>query len=598
MTRAKRFSWILGVIFIAIFVLGMVPTALAEDLGDIIITQIGVGEEKNSKVNLEFSVKQAVSFTADTIKIYGIYPSANQTIVTSVESEFPKDGTNVKDLEDDRYIMKVSVSKDFPKGMQKAEFFVLYTKNDSGPLQQSVDFYFEKTSAPTTTPDPNDNQTPGETIPALVLDSTRLDGTVLAAPKGDAGDTIRVVLPIRNRASEGFVSGFSGIVKNGEVAPVISADLNTFPFELQEMVYMRPLPTMAPGAKTEVVYDFKISKNATSGVKAVTFNAVYDLDNVRQTAQFTVFVNVIKGAQAEIPGGQKPVSVPKIIIDAYKLSPDKLFAGEEFKLSMDFTNTSDSEDVKNLKITVKDESGKILPAANGSNTLYVKKIAKGDTVTCEIALQSAPDIEAKSHTLTVAFNYEGGSTLTTYDAVETLSLPISQRIRLKIDDPVIYADSAMVGQPVGMFFSLYNMGKSTIYNCMVSVEGEGLSMEETYFGGNIGSGSSMQADFAVIPSVAGQIQGTVVITYEDAYGEQLREEKPFELFVMEDYVVPPDGEFPGKPGDGDVFNPGMPVKQGMPGWLIIVLIVAGVAALIFGIRMLVKARRKRELEEL
>ena len=73
-----------------------------------------------------------------------------------------------------------------------------------------------------------------------------------------------------------------------------------------------------------------------------------------------------------------------------------------------------------------------------------------------------------------------------------------------------------VGQSCALYFALYNMGKAPIYNCMVDVEGEGLAMEETYFGGTVAAGSTMRADFSIIPSVGGDIAGEIVITYEDA----------------------------------------------------------------------------------
>lgn len=51
---------------------------------------------------------------------------------------------------------------------------------------------------------------------------------------------------------------------------------------------------------------------------------------------------------------------------------------------------------------------KLVPASGGSNTLYIKKIAKGDSVTEVISLQTAPDTEAKAYTLGLDFSYEGG----------------------------------------------------------------------------------------------------------------------------------------------------------------------------------------------
>jgi hypothetical protein len=108
-----------------------------------------------------------------------------------------------------------------------------------------------------------------------------------------------------------------------------------------------------------------------------------------------------------------------------------------------------------------------------------------------------------------------------------------------VGDPVIYGD-AMIEQSTPVNFSLYNMGKATLYNCMVDVEGGGLRMEESYYGGNISSGNEMRADFNIIPSTAGQIEGKVVITYEDVYGQQTRVEKPFTLNVQEAFMPGPE----------------------------------------------------------
>lgn len=434
----------------------------------------------------------------------------------------------------------------------------------------------------------SDNE--GAKLSALVLDSTDLNGAIIPAPSGDAGDTITIRLPIKNRSAASF-SGTTGYVTGAEIMPQLSSNVDEFPFEITELDYKRSLPSLPAGTKAVIEYQFKISKNATSGIKPVTFNAVYYVDGVAETTQFKVFVTVVKGAAPQTGTDGKPIatSVPKVIIKSYQLEPEQLLAGGEFKLTMELLNTSATEAVKNLKITVKNDEGVILPASSGSNTLYVSKINKESTVTTQISLQSAPDIAAKAHILTVSFSYEGGTTLTSYDAVETLSLPITQPIRLKLGEPVIYGD-AMLEQPASVSFSLYNMGKSTVYNMMVDIEGDGLRMEEPYYGSNVTSGSNMSADFNVIPSVSGTISANVVVTYEDVYGKQYTEKVPFQLNVMESFV--PEQIDPGKEG----MNP-EPQTSGVSILLIIGIILGAAVIAIIVVTQVRKARRRRELEE-
>jgi hypothetical protein len=117
-------------------------------------------------------------------------------------------------------------------------------------------------------------------------------------------------------------------------------------------------------------------------------------------------------------------------------------------------------------------------------------------------------------------------------------------------------------------------------------------MEEAYFGGNITAGSQMRADFNVIPSTSGQIEGKVIITYEDVYGQETRVEKPFTLNVMENSMPNPEE------GEG-VFQPGMEeeLKPATPVWIYIAGGAVILGGLFFLIKTLRRKRRKRELED-
>ena len=458
---------------------------------------------------------------------------------------------------------------------------------------EPVTVSYVKQTTDTSNTDTN-TTTQGEKLSALVLDSTDLNGQIVAAPSGDAGEKIKIRLPIRNRSASSFASGYSGMVTGAEITPVLSSSLDSFPFEIDELDYKRQLPNLAPGGKAEVVYEFRLSENVTSGVKKVDFNAVYYVDGVAEATTFSVYVTVVKGAAAENTdaNGNPTTSVPKVIVKSYKTDPETLVAGETFKLSVDLMNTSDQETVKNLKITLSNGDGVILPANNASNTLYVKSIAKEGTATVEIDLQSSPDAAAKSHSLVVDLDYEGGTTANAYKDTTDISLPITQPIRIKLDTPTIYGDGNLPEQPVSVGFSLFNMGKSAIYNCMVDVEGEGLRMEETYFGGNVASGSTMRADFNIIPSVSGTIDGNIVVTYEDVYGTKYTENLPITVNVMEEYV-PDESDY-----TDEIIDTTVPEQSnGLPWWVFALIGVVAVALLVMGILKIRQAKRRKSLEE-
>lgn len=493
-------------------------------------------------------------------------------------------GTSIAANSTEWIIATVTVNEDQNVGHMPLTL-QLYFKDRETPV--SANITINKNSAPPV----SETQKPsgGEQLTALVLDPTGLDGQPVPAPSGNAGDWVKVRLPIRCRAY--YVMGT-------RITPQLSANLDEFPFEITAVDYTRSIPDLAQGGKAELVYEFRLSEKVTSGLKPVKFNAVYyDPEGKAATTQFVVYVNVIEGAEPETqedPDTPEFVSTPKLMVESYSTDPDRLIAGEPFNLKLVLKNTSDLEAVENIQVSLTaDASGAILPGENGSNSLYIKKIDKGESVEQIIPLQSAPAAEAKAHLLTVTFGYEGAKSEKAYETTETITLPVQQKIRVKIDEPVLYAEGATVEQSVGVYFALYNMGKAALYNCMVDVEGEGLKMEESFFGGNIASGATMRADFNIIPSVAGDIAGKIVITYEDVYGVQMREEKPFNLYVEEAFVY--------EPSDMEVFDDGFmmvePEPQGLGVWLYII-IGAAVLIVVVAVLLIVRSkRRKKRLED-
>ncbi len=421
------------------------------------------------------------------------------------------------------------------------------------------------------------------------------NGVCVLTPSGDYGDQLEVRLPL---------TCTNGYVYDLKVTPVLSNDIEKFPFDIDLVDYTLSYPgSIGRGQVVEFLYHLRLSKKATVGVKQVDFNVTYRNDEGDlKSGTVSLFVNVRKGLS---PTSDKDTttSVPKLIIESYKLSSDKIYAGETFDLEFTIKNTSDSTNLQNVQIHIKDagETATIVPASGGSNTLYISKIGKGQSSSQKVSLQTAPDAAAKAYTLNVDFSYESASTNAAHTANETIAVPILQKIRLKCDEPTVYDDVSYLDSSTSMSIKMYNMGRSSVYNCIVEVEGNGLKLEESYFGGTLGAGSTMAADISVIPSEAGDIQGTVVISYEDVYGEPGEERLPFTLHVEDPNAGMENMEgmegMGGEGMEGGMTDPGMESgSKGFPwwGWVI------GAGALggggFFGFKKL-KKRRARSLED-
>lgn len=544
-----------------------------------------VFQENAGSVNMTINIVNS-SDKYDVI-LAAIQPSGGCIISASGNDTIPKNSTKAVN------ITATLASSGNTAGTLTLIFNVPYgdSNNPSYELVTAVCDDFSIVRAPSATEAPKKEDSEFR-IRTSSVDS---NGVCVLTPSGDYGDQLEVRLPL---------TCTNGYVYDLKVAPVLSNDIEKFPFDIDLVDYTLSYPgSIGRGQVVEFLYHLRLSKKATVGVKQVDFNVTYRNDEGDlKSGTVSLFVNVRKGLS---PTSDKDTttSVPKLIIESYKLSSDKIYAGETFDLEFTIKNTSDSTNLQNVQIHIKDagETATIVPASGGSNTLYISKIGKGQSSSQKVSLQTAPDATAKAYTLNVDFSYESASTNAAHTANETIAVPILQKIRLKCDEPTVYDDVSYLDSSTSMSIKMYNMGRSSIYNCIVDVEGNGLKLEESYFGGTLSAGSTLAADISVIPSEAGDIQGTVVISYEDVYGEPGEERLPFTLHVEDPNAGMENMEgmegMGGEGMEGGMTDPGMEGgSKGFPwwGWVI------GAGALggggFFGFKKL-KKRRARSLED-
>lgn len=290
-------------------------------------------------------------------------------------------------------------------------------------------------------------------------------------------------------------------------------------------------------------------------------------------------------------GGSGYRSKPKVILESYSFSEDPIYAGDTITLKLVVANTSKREAITNLTLELSNEAGVILPAPGGSNSIFIGTIDKDEAYVQTIKLVIAPDAEPKSQLLSIKLSYEGTRNRSDFDETASVSVPVQQKARVLINDPQIY-DDPWVGSSVAVGVTLYNLGKTTLYNCMVDVVGDGVTLEESYFGGNIAAGGTMRADLNVTPTTGGQSNAQVRVTYEDVNGNPTEELLPMNMFVNEE----PSGGMV-SPGDGAMEIPGDKPASANIGWIFWTL--GGIAVVTGAVFLGIKAKKKREraLEE-
>lgn len=484
-----------------------------------------------------------------------------------------------------------------------------FSANNSGTFADLLKFTFDggnitKTANITITIDPaapSPSPDPSKPAAAFRLSSYDPNGLVVTTASGKNGGKVLVRLPLMC---------VSGPVMNIKVVPKLSTSLDEFPFAIERVDYTVGYNGFINANQIiEFQFDMRFADKVTAGVKKVDFTVTYERGwgsaegSSTESCDVSLYVNVTKGYEAagETPGGETTQTLPKLVVDSYSFSEEKIYAGQTFTLTFTVRNTSNEEDTKSILLTMTNnaETGKLTPA-EGSNTLYIDKLAKGESKTLSMSLATAPDTEAKAYELKLDFDYEGTKTrpATLAKGASSASIPVTvlQKIRLKIDDPTVDGE-AMEGESVPVYFSLYNMGRSPIYNCMVTVEGDGLSLEDSVFQGTVAAGNSMRADLSVITATPGQIDGEIVISYEDALEEKMEERLPLSIFVNEGFNPDANGgmDDPGfidQPTIGGMDGP----SAGIPVWIWIALGAVVAAAIVVAI-ILLKKKRAKMLED-
>lgn len=453
----------------------------------------------------------------------------------------------------------------------------------------------------TQTQQPQTSPEPGKATAAFRLSSFDVNGLIVPTAAGKNGGKVQVRLPLLC---------VDGPVSNIRAVPKLSTSLDEFPFAIEQVDYTVGYNGMiSVNQIIEFQFNLRFADKVTAGVKKVDFTITYDrgwasaTGDSSESCDISLYVNVTRGYEAagSEPGGETTAALPKIVVDSYSFSSDKIYAGEDFDLTFTVRNTSNEEDTKSILVTMTNnaETGKLTPA-EGSNTLYIDKLGKGESKTMTMSIATAPDTEAKAYELKLDFDYEGAKTrpATLAKGASSASIPVTvlQKIRLKIDEPTVDGE-AMEGESVPVYFSMYNMGRSSIYNCMVTVEGDGLSLEDSFFQGTVAAGNSMRADLSVITATPGQIDGEIVITYEDSLEEKMEERLPLSIFVNEGFNPDANGgmEDPGyidQPTIGGMDGP----SAGIPVWIWIALGVVVAAAIVVAI-ILLKKKRAKMLED-
>jgi hypothetical protein len=317
-----------------------------------------------------------------------------------------------------------------------------------------------------------------------------------------------------------------GKEKASNIKAYISADKEVYPKSVNTVI----IDSLDAGQSKRVSFSLSTIPNTSTKNYPIALNIEYDetLEDKPGRGIITQYVGAYVEAEEEDTTENK--SIPRIIVSKYNLEPDQVNAGDTFKLALTFLNTNRLVNVKNIKISLVSDDGTFIPASS-SSTFYIENISPQGSVENEILLNVKADAAPKSYMLGINFEYEDEKG-NQYSTKESVSIPVNQLPRL-VTGEVSYPMEIFVGQAMPVSIEFYNMGKSTLYNLMVTTEGDFQVMGSGYYVGNFEPGRSDYFDNTIMANAPGEVNGKIVFTFEDASGKDMKIEKEFSMNVIE-----------------------------------------------------------------
>lgn len=424
-------------------------------------------------------------------------------------------------------------------------------------------------------------------------------------PTVSYGQQVSIVLPVINFGTEEL--------NNLIIEPKTSTVVSEWPFEPDMTSYLQTEPYI-PGNQTkedamanrrEFTFTFTARSDVMTGYYPLTFNVWYTKAGVRseKPAELTVYVKTNGKPGSGFIGGngqESEGSKPRIVVTGFETKPAKVFAGDTFTLTIHVKNTAKDMAVTNVLFDMqaaqegedKTNTYSAFLPTSGASSVYMDRIGADTAADIVIEMTAKADLAQKPYVLDVNMKYDAGTVFDLTDKA-SVSIPISQESRFDTSIPEVVPAEITVGSQSNVMCSIYNTGKTTLYNVQVKFQADSVD-EASSFVGNLQSGATGNVDVMLTGIAPTMDDGTVImeISYEDDAGNVTTEEKTITLFVTEMVM---DDMMDGGMMDGDMLieGEGAPPK-GLAVKFIVGIVAAGVIAVgVIGLIIFLLIRKKK-----
>lgn len=509
-------------------------------------------------------------------------------VLEGLTKNFTSDYLEVKDIEPGKTVtveVPFTVTNSFSKGIHELSFEVSFVDEEKKSYtSETMTMYVEHYLT--------DSAPADDTVRTYIQISNVKQSPSIPT----AGDKVSVTFAVKNKGN----AAISNLLFYG-------TNLSSAGFEPISSEPYQNEGTLGVDESKTITMNFRAGEDIPKGVNSLNIGYEFQDANYEiHTGSTTVYIlNVSNSKFDDIDVGR-----PKIIVSDYTTDPEEIKAGSIFDFSYTLKNTHQAKAAKNIKITLSQDEGVFSPA-EGTNIFYIEMMEPGEESVLTLPLKAKGDTATGDYGVKLLLEYE-------YDDMSSVDKEhggVSEENIIKIhavenyrpEIENIYIDSyngVMVGQPVDLSFEFYNMGKSTLGNVYITVEGDfelANNSAMSYVGAVSGYGQEYLCP-QVVPLVSGEAYGTVTIHFEDSNGDEQTKSAEFTAWVDEEYGFEDwDPSFEDWDPSFDDWDDPLMEEEGffasIPWWGYViagVVVAGGITVLVI---VLVKKSKKRKLAQ-
>lgn len=274
---------------------------------------------------------------------------------------------------------------------------------------------------------------------------------------------------------------------------------------------------------------FYCSPSAESGVYPISVAISYEYfdggEKLTATAESTMAVKVVKNSSSQT-SGKTPSLTPQLLISSFTYGGATIEGGSKFDLNFSMKNNSSDIPVEN--VIVKLSGGESFVVADGTDTIAIKQIAKGASVSVKKSFQSLKTASSGVYPIVASISYEyfDGGEKATGSSELTMSIPVIQSDRVRFEAISLADKTVTIDQENDCGFKIINSGQTKLSSGTVRLLDADKNELVSAYVGNIEPGMMFESNYTL--PITFKEEGLVTLTLVFEYENENLEKKSIE----------------------------------------------------------------------